>query len=63
MRLIKKITPIEEDFAQWFVDVITNGNLIEYGPLKGTMFFKPNSYGIWENIQKYFNEIIRKQVN
>ncbi len=60
MKLIKKITPIEENFAQWFVDVVTNGNLIEYGPLKGTMIFKPNSYGIWENIQKTFNEIIKK---
>ena len=61
MRLIKKITPIEENFAQWFVDVITNGNLIEYGPLKGTIIFKPNSYGIWENIQKNFDSIIKKE--
>lgn len=60
MKLINKITPIEEDFAQWYVDVITNGNLIEYGSVKGTIIFKPNSYGIWENIQKYFNEIIKK---
>lgn len=61
MRLIKKITPIEENFAQWFVDVITNGNLIEYGSLKGTMIFKPNSYGIWENIQKSFDLIIKQE--
>ncbi len=60
MKLINKITPIEENFAQWYVDVITNGNLIEYGPLKGTIIFKPNSYGIWENIQANFNRIIKE---
>ena len=60
MKLIDKITPIEEDFSKWFVDVVKNGNLIDYGPLKGTLIFKPNSYGIWENIQKNFNEIIKK---
>ena len=61
MKLIKKITPIEENFSQWFIDVITNGNLIEYGPLKGTIIFKPNSYGIWEQIQYHLNNIIKKE--
>lgn len=61
MKLIKQITPIEQDFAKWYVDVIINGNLIEYGPVKGTIIFKPNSYGIWENITKEFNEIIKKK--
>lgn len=60
MKEINKITPIEEDFSKWFIDVIINGNLIEYAPLKGTIIFKPNSYGIWENIQKNFDQIIKK---
>ncbi len=61
MKTIKQITPIEENFSKWYIDVVTNGNLIEYGPVKGTMIFKPNSYGIWENIQTHFNAILRKQ--
>lgn len=61
MRLIKKITPIEEDFAQWYIDVIKNGNLIEYGSLKGTIIFKPNSYGIWENVKNKFDSILKKE--
>lgn len=59
MKLIKKITPIEENFSKWFIDVVTNGNLIEYGPVKGTIIFKPNAYGIWENIQFEFNKILK----
>lgn len=61
MKLINQITPIEEDFSKWYTDVIINGNLIEYGPIKGTMIFKPNSYGIWENITKELNEIIKNK--
>lgn len=61
MKTIKQITPIEENFSKWYIDVVTNGQLIEYGPIKGTMIFKPNSYGIWENIQIHFNKIIKKQ--
>lgn len=60
MQIIKKITPIEEDFSKWYVDVIKNGNLIDYGPVKGTLIFKPNSYGIWENITKNLDVLIKK---
>lgn len=54
MKQLEKITPLEKDFAQWYTDVVTNGNLMNYGPAKGTIIYKPNSYGIWENIQKNF---------
>ncbi|MGL4343318.1 MAG: proline--tRNA ligase [Metamycoplasmataceae bacterium] len=60
MKEINKITPIEQDFAKWYTDVILNGKLIEYGPVKGTIIFRPNSYGIWENIQLNLNQIFKK---
>ncbi|TQC54060.1 proline--tRNA ligase [Mycoplasmopsis mucosicanis] len=56
MKELEKITPLEQDFAKWYTDVVKQGNLIAYGPLKGTLVFKPNSYGIWELIQHYLNE-------
>ncbi|WKX02477.1 proline--tRNA ligase [Candidatus Mycoplasma mahonii] len=60
MRKLKNITPLEEDFSQWFTDVVKQGDLIEYGPAKGSIIFKPISYGIWENIQKELNAIFKK---
>lgn len=59
MKELEKITPLEQDFAKWYTDVVKQGNLISYGPLKGTLVFKPNSYGIWELIQKYLNEAFK----
>ncbi|MCC3160899.1 MAG: proline--tRNA ligase [Mollicutes bacterium PWAP] len=57
---IDKITPYEKDFSKWYVDVIKQGNLIEYGPTKGSIIFKPNSFGIWEMIKQEFNKQFKK---
>ena len=59
-KLLDKITPLEQDFARWYQDVVVKGNMIEYGRTQGSMMFKPISYGIWENIQTEMNKIFRK---
>ncbi|MGY5139197.1 proline--tRNA ligase [Mycoplasmopsis gallinarum] len=61
MKELEKITPLEVDFPKWYIDVVKQGSLIEYGPLKGTLIFKPNSYGIWEQIQLNLNEIFKEK--
>lgn len=48
----KKITTKEQDFSQWYQDIIDVAELAEHGPVKGTMIIKPYGYAIWENIQK-----------
>ncbi|MDJ1645604.1 proline--tRNA ligase [Mycoplasma sp. M5725] len=60
MKKLDKITPQNQDFAKWYVDVVKNGNLIDYGLVKGTIMFKPNGYGIWENIQSILDNIFKK---
>jgi len=49
---VTHITPREEDFAQWYTDVILKADLVDYAPVRGCMVIKPYGYGIWENIQK-----------
>lgn len=46
---------MEEDFAQWYTDVVKQAELVEYGIVRGTMIIKPYGYAIWENIQKEFD--------
>lgn len=60
MKQLNKITPQNQDFAKWYVDVVKNGNLIDYGLVKGTIMFKPNGFGIWENIQNILGGIFKK---
>lgn len=51
-KLVEAITSMEEDFAQWYTDVVKKAELIDYSSVKGCMIIRPNGYAIWENIQK-----------
>lgn len=51
-KLVESITSMSEDFAQWYTDVVTKAELVEYSGVKGCMIIRPNGYAIWENIQK-----------
>ncbi len=50
-KLVEQITSMEEDFAQWYTDVVKKAELIDYTSVKGCMVIKPAGYAIWENIQ------------
>ncbi|XP_022724280.1 proline--tRNA ligase, chloroplastic/mitochondrial-like isoform X2 [Durio zibethinus] len=49
------ITPRSPDFNAWYLDVIANAELADYGPVRGTMVIRPYGYAIWEAIQEYLN--------
>ena len=51
-KLVEAITSMEEDFAQWYTDVVKKAELMDYSSVRGCMIFKPAGYAIWENIQK-----------
>lgn len=48
---VEQIADIENDFPQWYTDVVIKTKLVDYGPVKGTMVIRPYGYAIWENIQ------------
>lgn len=49
---VENIADIESDFPQWYTDVCKKTQLVDYGPVKGTMVIRPYGYAIWENIQR-----------
>ncbi|MBE5749552.1 MAG: proline--tRNA ligase [Clostridiales bacterium] len=51
-QFVKEIADINENFTQWYTDVVLKTQLVDYGPVKGTMVIRPYGYAIWENIQK-----------
>lgn len=55
-QFVQEITPMEVDFPQWYTDVITKTDLVDYAPVKGFMVIKPYGYAIWENIQSYLDK-------
>lgn len=59
-KLVEQITSMNEDFAQWYTDVVKKAQLMDYSAVKGFMIFKPNGYAIWENIQKNMDKIFKE---
>ena len=51
----KAITPREEDFSKWYLDVVREAQLADYGPVRGTMVIRPSGYALWESIQSYLD--------
>ena len=51
-KMVEAITAQEVDFAQWYTDICTKAELVEYSSVKGFVVLRPYGYAIWENIQK-----------
>lgn len=49
---VEQIADIDVDFPKWYTDVVIKTQLVDYGPVRGTMVIRPYGYAIWENIQK-----------
>ena len=49
-----------EDFNEWYNQVVLKADMIDYSLVSGCIIFKPNSYSIWEKIQKIFDERIKR---
>lgn len=54
-KLVEQITPMKENFTQWYTDVCIKADLIGYASVKGCMIYRPYGYAIWENIQHIFD--------
>ena len=50
----------EENYAEWYQQVIRAADLAENSEVRGCMVIKPWGYAIWENIQKTLNEMFRE---
>ena len=53
--MVEKITPMSEDFNEWYTDIIQQAKLADYSPVKGTMVIRPYGYSLWEGVQAYLD--------
>ena len=50
-KFVEDITAMDEDFAQWYTDIVKKADLVDYSSVRGCMVIRPYGYAIWENIQ------------
>ena len=58
--MVEKLTPMSEDFNEWYTDIIQQAQLADYSPVKGTMVIRPYGYSIWESVQSYLDKKFTK---
>ncbi len=54
------LTPRAQDFPRWYQDVITQAELADNGPVRGTMVIRPWGYAIWERMQAEMDARIKE---
>ncbi len=56
------ITPTrEENFPEWYQNVIKAADMAENSPVRGCMIIKPYGYAMWENIQQGLDRLIKAE--
>ena len=54
--MVEKLTPMTDDFNEWYTDIIQQAQLADYSPVKGSMVIRPYGYSIWESVQSYLDK-------
>jgi len=49
----------EEDFPEWYQQVIKAADMAENSPVRGCMIIKPYGFALWENMQRIFDDMIK----
>lgn len=49
----------DQDFSEWYTQLLQKAELIDYSPVSGCYILRPNSYHIWEKVQEFFDKLIK----
>jgi len=57
---VENIADMNQDFAQWYTDVVRKAELADYAETGGCIIYKPYGYAIWELIQKKLDKKLKE---
>src|ERR1700760_1250513 len=56
----KGVVSKDEDYSQWYNDLVIKADMAEYSPVKGCMIIKPYGYSIWEKMQQVLDAMFKE---
>ena len=56
----KGITTRDEDYSQWYNDLVLKGGLADYSAVRGCMVIKPYGFALWENMQDALDQMFKE---
>ncbi len=57
--MAKVLTSREENYSQWYNDLVIKADLAEYSAVRGCMVIKPYGYAIWENMKAVLDKMFK----
>ncbi len=57
--MAQNITNRDDDYSQWYLDVIKHAKLADYSPVRGCMVIRPNGYALWENMRDALDRMFK----
>lgn len=57
--MAKEITPRNEDYSQWYNDIIRKAGLADHSAVRGCMVIRPLGFAIWENMQRQLDQMFK----
>ncbi|MGB3798508.1 MAG: proline--tRNA ligase [Lewinella sp.] len=58
--MAKAITPREENYSEWYLDIVKKANLASNSAVRGCMVIKPYGFGIWERMQRQLDDMFKE---
>ena len=46
-------------WCRWYLDVVRDAEMADYGPVRGTMVIRPYGYALWENVQVMYLQTLQ----
>lgn len=56
----KEITSREQDYSQWYNDLVIKGSLADYSAVRGCMVIKPYGFALWENMRDVLDRMFKE---
>jgi prolyl-tRNA synthetase len=57
--MAKVLTSREEDYAQWYNDLVLKSDLAEHSAVRGCMVIKPYGFTLWENMKDVLDKMFK----
>ena len=58
--MAKEITPRDEDYSKWYLDIVRKAGLADHSAVRGCMVIKPTGYAIWEAMRDQLDRMFKE---
>ncbi|HMB41519.1 MAG TPA: proline--tRNA ligase [Balneolaceae bacterium] len=57
--MAKHITNRDQDYSQWYLDIVKEAKLADHSPVRGCMVIRPNGFALWENMKAALDSMFK----